>query len=58
MLNDRITFWWNEKSKLFIPIGGKIRDSLGGGYWVMERVKLQGGYLMTFNMEPILLISG
>ncbi|MCO7256557.1 hypothetical protein KSI86_20590 [Dickeya oryzae] len=39
MLNDRITFWWSEKSNLFIPIGGEIRNTLRGdvlGYGARE----------------------
>ncbi|MDT3640245.1 hypothetical protein ROM51_16855 [Cronobacter sakazakii] len=31
MLNDKIIFWWDENSDLFIPIGGKIRHSSDGG---------------------------
>ncbi|WP_072002014.1 hypothetical protein [Siccibacter colletis] len=31
MLNDKIIFWWDENSNLFIPIGGKIRNSSDGG---------------------------
>ncbi|WP_337261477.1 MULTISPECIES: hypothetical protein [unclassified Serratia (in: enterobacteria)] len=39
MLNDQITFWWNEKSRLFVPIGGEIRNTLDGdvvGYGARE----------------------
>lgn len=39
MLNDKITFWWNEKSKLFIPIGGEGRNGFDGevfGYGARE----------------------
>ena len=39
MLNDRISFWWNEKSKLFIPTGGHINHTTDGkvrGYGARE----------------------
>lgn len=31
MLNDKIIFWWDENTNLFIPTGGKIRNSTDGG---------------------------
>ncbi|MBC3944831.1 hypothetical protein H8S21_05775 [Erwinia persicina] len=31
MLNDKIIFWWDENSNLFVPVGGKIRNSFDGG---------------------------
>ncbi|SUB17333.1 Uncharacterised protein [Pantoea agglomerans] len=36
MLNDKIIFWWDENSNLFVPIGGGIRKSFDGtvlGIW-------------------------
>lgn len=39
MLNDTIIFWWNEKSKCFLPIGGEIRKLPNGevfGYGIRE----------------------
>lgn len=39
MLNDQITFWWNRKSNLFIPVGGAIRnksDDKNLGYGARE----------------------
>lgn len=39
MFNDQITFWWNDKSNLFIPIGGRVRDAEDGkvlGYGARE----------------------
>ena len=39
MLNDQVNFWWNEKSNLFVPIGGSIRNKCDGkvsGYGARE----------------------
>ncbi|WP_241597612.1 hypothetical protein [Rosenbergiella epipactidis] len=39
MMNDQIIFWWNEKSNLFIPTGGKIHTTSNGvvlGYGARE----------------------
>lgn len=39
MMNDQIIFWWNEKSNLFIPTGGKIHTTSSGvvlGYGARE----------------------
>lgn len=58
MLNDKIIFWWDENSDLFVPVGGGYVNPLMDMYWDMEHVRFQDGYPMTFNMVFILLISG